>query len=142
LETWSPAKCKVFLWLAIRNRCWTADRLAERNLPHPDKCTLCDQEEETAQHILVGCVFAREFWFKVLSPLGVTANVPSQNDQTLVEWWRKSCRRTPKEKRKGFNSIVILGTWILWKHRNSCVFQGAQPSMLNILQELRDEHHL
>jgi hypothetical protein len=31
-KTW-----KVFLWLAIRNRCWTADRLAERNLPHPDK---------------------------------------------------------------------------------------------------------
>jgi hypothetical protein len=46
------------------------------------------------------------------------------------------------KREKGFNSIVTLGTWILWKHRNSCVFQGAQPSMLNILQELRDEHHL
>jgi hypothetical protein len=32
-KTWSPEKCKVFLWLAIRNRCWTADKLGKRNLP-------------------------------------------------------------------------------------------------------------
>lgn len=27
-KSWAPAKCKVFLWLAIRNRYCTADRLA------------------------------------------------------------------------------------------------------------------
>jgi hypothetical protein len=47
-KSWSPAKCKVFLWLAIHNRCWTADCLAKRNLPHPESCTLCEQEVETA----------------------------------------------------------------------------------------------
>ena len=26
-KTWAPAKCKMFLWLAIRNRCWTAEGL-------------------------------------------------------------------------------------------------------------------
>lgn len=26
-KSWAPGKCKTFLWLAIRNRCWTADRL-------------------------------------------------------------------------------------------------------------------
>jgi hypothetical protein len=25
-------------------------------------CTLCDQEEETIQHILVSCVFTRQVW--------------------------------------------------------------------------------
>jgi len=30
-KTWAPPKCKVFLWLAVRDRCWTADRLAKRN---------------------------------------------------------------------------------------------------------------
>jgi len=29
-KSWAPNKCKVFLWPAIRNRCWTADRLAKR----------------------------------------------------------------------------------------------------------------
>jgi len=36
-KSWAPSKCKMFLWLAIRNRCWTADRLAKRGLSHPDK---------------------------------------------------------------------------------------------------------
>jgi hypothetical protein len=58
-KTWAPPKCKFFLLLAVINRCRMADRLARRGLDHPDKCPLCDQEDETVQHILVSCVFAR-----------------------------------------------------------------------------------
>jgi len=58
-KSWAPNKCKTFVWLAIRNRCWTADRLQKRGLPHPVRCPLCDQEEETIQQLLTTCVFAR-----------------------------------------------------------------------------------
>jgi hypothetical protein len=34
-KAWAPGKFKTFLWLAIRNRCWTADRLQKRGMPHP-----------------------------------------------------------------------------------------------------------
>ncbi|GJN07886.1 hypothetical protein PR202_ga25756 [Eleusine coracana subsp. coracana] len=44
--SWAPGKCKLFLWLVVRNRCWTADRLQRRGLPHPTACVLCDQEAE------------------------------------------------------------------------------------------------
>jgi hypothetical protein len=33
------------------------------------------------------------------------------------------------QPRKGFNSMVILGAWIIWKHRNRCVFNGDPPSL-------------
>jgi hypothetical protein len=36
----------LFMWLAVHNKCWTADRLANRDLPHPDHCPMCDQEPE------------------------------------------------------------------------------------------------
>lgn len=29
-RSWAPPKCNTFLWLAIRNKCWTADRLEKR----------------------------------------------------------------------------------------------------------------
>ncbi|WVZ92630.1 LOW QUALITY PROTEIN: hypothetical protein U9M48_038679, partial [Paspalum notatum var. saurae] len=45
-KTWAPPRCKFFIWLAMLNRCWTADRLAHRGLEHPKRCPLCDQEEE------------------------------------------------------------------------------------------------
>jgi hypothetical protein len=41
-KTWTPPKCAFFLWLAIHKCCWTVDRLARRNLPHPSLCLLCD----------------------------------------------------------------------------------------------------
>ena len=46
-KTWAPLKCRVFIWLAVKNRCWMADRLAKRGLPHPGSCPLCDQAEKT-----------------------------------------------------------------------------------------------
>ena len=44
-KTKAPLRCRFFTWTAIRDRCWTSDRLARRGLPHQDKCPLCDQEE-------------------------------------------------------------------------------------------------
>lgn len=57
-KTWTSQKCKLFIWLAIRNKSWTSDNLEKRGLQHPSSCPLCDQEKETIQHILISCVFA------------------------------------------------------------------------------------
>ena len=43
-KSWAPRKYKFFIWLVIRNRCWTTDLLARRGLSHPKRCPLCDQE--------------------------------------------------------------------------------------------------
>jgi hypothetical protein len=45
LQVWksrAPAKCRFFLWLVLRDRCWTADRLERRGLPRPLACPFCD----------------------------------------------------------------------------------------------------
>ena len=51
----------------------------------------------------------------------------------------ESMEKIPKQHKKGFNSLVILGAWIIWKHRNSCVFNGAAPNLQSALQAFRDE---
>jgi hypothetical protein len=65
-----------FIWLVTQIRCWTADRLAKRGLNHPSKCPLCDQDSETTNHLLVTCVFARVFWYKVLRKFGMYSLAP------------------------------------------------------------------
>jgi hypothetical protein len=50
--------------------------------------------------------------------------------------------RVNKEHRKGVNTLIILGAWIIWKHRNTCVFEGASPSINMIWSEPKDEHSL
>jgi hypothetical protein len=109
------------LWLAIRNRCWTADRLAMRGLDHPESCVLCDQEVEDVQHLHTTCVFAREFWFKLLNQLGFASCAPTQAETSFADWWYSAKKGLPKNQRKGLNSLIIFGAWMLWKHRNACV---------------------
>jgi hypothetical protein len=43
----------------VSSRCWTADRLARRNLNHPE-AFFCAQEMETINHLLLSCVFSRK----------------------------------------------------------------------------------
>lgn len=41
--------------------------------------------------------------------------------------------------RKGLNSLIILGAWTLWRHRNDCVFNGASPSLATALVMAGDD---
>jgi hypothetical protein len=65
LQVWksrAPAKYRFFLWLVLRDRCWTADRLERRGLPQPLARPFCDQSQESITHLLLGCVLARSVW--------------------------------------------------------------------------------
>ncbi|WVZ93865.1 LOW QUALITY PROTEIN: hypothetical protein U9M48_039818 [Paspalum notatum var. saurae] len=73
-KTWALGNCKLFIWLAIINRCWTSDRLAKRGLPHQLACPFCDQATETTNHVLSSCVLAREVWTIVLQSSGKISN--------------------------------------------------------------------
>lgn len=51
-------------------------------------------------------------------------------------------KRILKVKRKGFDSLIVLGAWLLWKQRNSCVFEGAWPRLNELLRTFDDELHM
>jgi hypothetical protein len=44
--------------------------------------------------------------------------------------------------RKGLNSLIILGAWVLWKHRNDCVFYAESPNIVDVLIQAREERRL
>ena len=99
----------------------------------------CDQGEETVQHLLASCVVARQVWFNLLRPLNLGNHVPRQRERCFADWWRKVIKKVPKDLRKGVNSLIILGAWMIWKHQNACVFEGVAPSVNTIMRELKDE---
>jgi hypothetical protein len=138
-KSWYPPECKTFLWLAMRNKCWTADTLAKRGLPHPEACPLCDQDQETIQHLLTTCVFARQFWYNLLSPFGLGHLSPGVEDIAFADWWKRVCNRVHKDKKKGFNSAIILGAWCLWLQCNRVVFEGDSPSIGRVQRSFLDE---
>jgi hypothetical protein len=138
-KTWAPPKCRFFLWLVANKRCWTADRLAKRGLDHPARCLFCDQEAETIDHILVSCVFTRVFWFTLLKPFGFQSLTPQPGHSSFMAWWEQISGLASGIPGKGLNSLVALGAWITWKHRNSCVFDGCTPSLDLSIKLAREE---
>jgi exonuclease III len=138
---WAPRKCKFFLWLVAHNRCWTADRLARRGLPHPEHCPLCDQEDETIHHLLCSCVFSRQFWHRLFLLFGLPDVVP-QPGALLFDWWQQSGRSFGKIVERGFNTLVMLGSWILWKMRNDMMFNGIPPRLDRALLLAQEEADL
>jgi hypothetical protein len=47
----------------------------------------------------------------------------------FMDWWQDLSTKVPGIARNGLNSLVILGVWTLWKHRNGCVFDNKSPSV-------------
>jgi hypothetical protein len=78
-------------------------------LDHPEQYPLCDQEEETINHPMISCVYARQFWFNLLQGVHLQELTPQPGDTSFLEWWRKANERLPGPIKNGFNSLVILG---------------------------------
>ena len=127
------------MWTVAHKKCWTADRLARKGLSHPAVCPLCDQVEETIDHLLVSCVFSYQMWFNVLQGLGLHALAPGPDDLIFDDWWDNVSDRVSGQVQKGVNSVVILGAWNLWNQRNRCVFDGADPDLSNIISNTKED---
>jgi hypothetical protein len=44
--------------------------------------------------------------------------------------------------RRGFNTLVVLGAWTIWKTRNDAVFNGVAPKVDRALLLAREEAEL
>jgi hypothetical protein len=137
----APLKCKIFLWLASLNRLWTADRRFRHGLQdRTSACFTCLQEEDTAQHILGHCVYAREVWYLCLTGIGLSIAEPQRNI-SFEDWWLTTRSFIRKEDRKRFDSLVILVAWMLWKQRNARVFGNTREycNVRQLVSRIREE---
>jgi hypothetical protein len=91
---------------------------------------------------MLKCIFSRDTWTRILLCVGLVDLAPNHDATGFSVWWSRAVRRVPKEKRKGINSLTILVVWSLWKHRNACVFDGRDPSVSVICQEVEAESRL
>lgn len=138
-KTWAPLKVKIFLWLCFKKRQWTGDRRRRHGLEGRTACYLCDQHEETIDHLLASCPVAREVWFFVLSAFH--KQLPVATD-SIRDWWERIRVLFSSAQRLGVDSLFALVAWTLWKERNARCFRGAVTPIAEILQTIRAEASL
>ena len=79
------------------------------------------------------------FWFRFFSRIGLQAFSPRSTETSFHSWWERVSNAASDMVRKGINSLIILGAWTLWTHRNKCVFDGAAPSVAGALAVAEDD---
>ncbi|WVZ85145.1 hypothetical protein U9M48_032096, partial [Paspalum notatum var. saurae] len=82
-----------------------------------------------------------EVWTLVLQRFNHVVR-PPELDSHLNSWWVRAASSLPKDMRKGFNSLVILVSWELWKHRNAYIFENIRPNAQLVVQTVATEGHL
>lgn len=137
-KTWAPLRIKIFMWLAFRRRLWTADRRRRHGLQTRDACYLCDQEPESIHHLLVHCAFTRQAWSNIAAALGVTLQAASEGVSVLC-WWTELQRSWSGTRKKGFDSLFMLSSWVIWKERNARCFRECATTIGELLLLIKHE---
>jgi hypothetical protein len=134
----TEGKHRFFAWLLVQRKILTADKLLARNWPRNPMCPLCDQEDETAGHLCLQCVFAREVWVLVAAWSDNTVTVPGRL-QTLESWWSTGLAHASAADKSKRAAIMIYTAWNIWKERNRRIFEAKTATPRRVFQLVKGE---
>jgi len=93
----SEGKHKFFAWLLVESKILTADKLMSKHWPCNPICSLCNNDQETAEHLVLQCNFSRQVWEK-MTDWSQQLVQPPQNGIQILDWWEKELAHLPKKK--------------------------------------------
>jgi len=101
-----------------------------------ERCFLCDQQQETIDHIVASCPFTQDLWHHILQAL--RRHLPQPAASIRVWWWRLRLL-WDGHQRSGMDSLFALVSWEIWKEPNARSFHGATSTMTDLLQTVKAE---
>ena len=63
-------------------------------------------------------------------------------DRSTMDWWKKAIDQLQGIALEGLNSLIILGFWTLWNHKNGCVFEMLTPNVDSAIRKAEEELEL
>jgi hypothetical protein len=112
-----------------------------RNWPCNPLCALCDQVDETAEHLCLHCVFAREVWDLVSRWTDALVQVPASSC-SLELWWNSCLQAAHKEHKRQVAAVLIYTSWNLWKERNRHIFDQVAVTPARCFFLIKEELNL
>ena len=127
-EVWgshAPFRTCFFAWEAVWGKIFIVDMLMRRGWSMVNRCILCKENEESADHILIHCGKTRELWTLLLSSFGVMWVFPASVRNLFFKWKIKGLE---KKMRAVWRLALICLFWCIWGERNRKTFQEEEMS--------------
>lgn len=132
----APLKVKVYTWRLILDRLPVIENLQKRNVANPMQplCNCCNSELETATHLFLECAEVKKIWYKIMAWIGVSWAEP----RDVTGHWKCFSNLLGKGKfKKRMSGLWSSVIWVLWKWRNSVIFEGSRWDMRRIVVEIQ-----
>lgn len=149
--SWAPAiwfsygihRQQFHSWLVVLDRCPTRDRLLNWGLPVSPLCLLCNNANESRDHIYFLCAFSYDLWELIARQCSLQ---PLRHwDQTLQQM-----QSLPRQKSRRPQRLLALLAWQatlywLWNERNSRLhansFRSVDALYKLIGRQIRNRTH-
>ncbi|OMP11686.1 reverse transcriptase [Corchorus capsularis] len=130
-----PFKIIIFLWKMCNKGLPTRLELTKRGMNVDSRCGLCSAHEESQEHLFWNCDVARAVWFGSSLSLRTKAFEQVNIVDWLMQWLAKT---NPTEVGEShFTKEFAVTLWMIWIHKNECLFEGASVNPLTIIQRSR-----
>ena len=120
-----PPKLGFFAWEASWGKVLTLDQLKKRGITLVNRCFLCEENEETIDHLLIHCSRAKMLWDLLLAITEVNWVFPRTVRQLLIAWQSVS---VGKKRKRVWLAAPLCLFWTLWLERNRVVFENEVTS--------------
>ena len=94
-----------FAWEASWGKVLTLDYLKRRGRVLAIRCFLCEEEEESIDHLLVHCSKAKVLWDLLLGLVNVSWVFPKPTRETLLSWHKTF---VGKRRKKAWMTVQFL----------------------------------
>ncbi|KAK4255381.1 hypothetical protein QN277_008388 [Acacia crassicarpa] len=117
-----------FIWRVLNASIATNYALFRRRRAESSLCPICEQTEETTEHLFFHCAWTRCVWFGC--PLG--GRVDFAKITNFRSWWIQILGMTSFSSYD--LSLISWLLWLIWKQRNEKVFNSIEPNPLVVIE--------
>ncbi|XP_071726753.1 uncharacterized protein [Rutidosis leptorrhynchoides] len=127
-----PKKVEIFIWRLRYKRLPVKVELDKRGLDLGSiRCSLCDVDLESVDHIFLHCPVARDIWGRIFR----WNNISNVNFQNIEDICRENDSSSVSSKI--WQGVKWAGCYFIWQNRNNNIFKGIKGVGPNILNELQ-----
>ncbi|KAK4426529.1 hypothetical protein Salat_1421500 [Sesamum alatum] len=127
-----PPKYSFILWLGLRGRLATRDRLAF--LQEDPTCSLCINTNETTKHLFFECPFSASVWSDIRQWLGINRRMSTI--LSAIKWLKKEKTGSSVQNKARLLALACT-VYSLWRHRNEVIFEGKAPYPKGLVISIR-----
>lgn len=92
-------------------------------------CVFCKSELESLNHVLLHCSMIWRIWANIVHWWNFSWVIPGSVEE-LLHWW--SSANIKKKVKEIWKTIPLAVMWSMWKIRNECLFNEAQPNLTDL----------